>query len=204
MISGGTIFTSSARRINGSGEATVTLADFAGVPTVNTYTLRVAYQGSQQYLAKNTDFDDALTVNRADTTTTLGDTAGIAGQPITSTAILNVIAPGAGASGGTMRFTITGPLNLVSNVPVQNNGGVFQATLNRNDLIPGVYTYVAEYLDSTGQFNGSSSTIQTITVSTADAVLTLNPNPTSSFADTVIFTANVTSSSAAEWCSCRW
>jgi hypothetical protein len=193
MISGGTIFTSSAKALNGSGEATVTLADFAGVPTVNTYTLRVAYQGSQQYLAKNTDFDDALTVNRADTTTTLGDTAGIAGQPITSTAILNVIAPGAGAPGGTMRFTITGPLNLVSNVPVQNNGGVFQATLNRNDLIPGVYTYVAEYLDSTGQFNGSSSTIQTITVSTADAVLTLNPNPTSSFADTVIFTANVTS-----------
>lgn len=193
LIAGGTTFTSSAKALNASGETTVTQADFAGVPTVNTYTLRVAYQGSQQYLAKNTDFADALTISRADTTTTLGDTAGIAGQPITSTAILNVIAPGAGAPGGTMRFTITGPMNLVSNVPVQNNGGVFQATLNRNDLIPGAYTYVAEYLDSTGQFNGSSSTVQTITVSTADAVLTLNPNPTSSFADTVIFTANVTS-----------
>ncbi len=193
LLSSGAPISSASIALDGSGQATVTLPQFLSVPTVNTYTLRVNYQGTAQYLSKSTDFADALIVNRADTATSLSDANGIAGQPISTTAILSVLAPGLGVPTGVMRFTLTGPLNISQDIPVQNVGGVFQATLNRNDLIPGVYTTTAEFIDSSGQFNGSLSGQQTITVTKADAVLTLNPNPTSDFADTVIFTANVTS-----------
>ena len=193
LINGGTTFVSSPVALVG-GVANVTQAQFPAAPTVGTFILRANYLGSQQFLNTTVNFADALTVNRADTTLSLTDATGITGQPISTTATLGIVAPGAGVPGGVIRFTLTGPSNFFADVPVANVGGIYQATLQRNDLLAGSYTVSSQYLDSTGQFNTSVSNNATITVSKTDAVLTLNPNPLSQFADTVTFTANVVSS----------
>ncbi|MFO0812376.1 MAG: Ig-like domain repeat protein [Gemmatales bacterium] len=193
LINGGTTFVSSPVALV-NGVADLTQARFANAPSVGTYILRANYLGSAQFLNTTVNFADALTVNRADTTLSLADASGSTGQPISTTATLGIVAPGAGVPGGVIRFILTGPSNLQVDVPVVNAGGVYQATLQRNDLLAGSYTVSSQYLDSTGQFNTSVSNNATITVSKTDAVLTLNPNPQSQFADTVTFTANVVSS----------
>ncbi len=175
-----------------NGVAFLTDATVSTVP-VGVYSISVHYLGNNQYLNNTTNYADALTVNRADVTVGLDPANGICGQLISTTSTVSVNAPGAGVPGGVIHFTLTGPITTTQDVPVQNVGGVFQATLNRNDLPAGTYSATAQYVDSMGQLNTGISGPVAIIVSTADAVLTLNPNLTSNYADTLIFTANVAS-----------
>ncbi|HEX7624332.1 MAG TPA: Ig-like domain repeat protein, partial [Anaeromyxobacteraceae bacterium] len=135
-----------------------------------------------------------LTVGHAGTTTTLAasPTPSVAGQPVTLTATLAVVGPGAGAPTGTVSFSDGGAV-LCAAQPV--SGG--QATCSLASLPVGAHGVIATY-SGDGSFSGSASAAssQSVGKDTSSLTVASSRNP-SRRGRPVVFTATLSAPHAA-------
>jgi hypothetical protein len=174
--------------LDASGVATFTTSSL----TRATHVIRAIYAGSASY-AGSQSANLSQIVNRANSTTTLARTTGPNpsrfGQPVTFTATVAAVAPGAGIPAGTVQFTVDGT-NAGAPVALNASG---QATFTTSTLTRTTHTIRAIYSQSTN-FNGSQSANVSHTVSRASTTTSLartaGTNP-SAFGQSVTFTATV-------------
>jgi hypothetical protein len=142
--------------LNASGVATLTTSALS----VGNHTITAQYAGAAT--ACNGTFNASTgslstnpqTVNKADTTTTIGPYVSpiATGIPVTFTANVAPVAPGAGTRTGTVTF-FRGGFPVCSNVPVNASG---QAICTVTFTIAGNYNITAAY-SGDGNFNASST-----------------------------------------------
>jgi hypothetical protein len=167
-----------------SGSAT-TASIFMGV---GSHVLTAVYQGTPSY----TTSADALhgqIVGKADTATTVGSSPNPStfGQPVTFTATVAPVAPGAGAPTGTVSFFVDGA--LVQTLPLVDTSATADPIAT---LAGGTHTVTATYAGD-NHFNPGTSTPVTQTVNAAATTttgVTATVNP-SVFGQAVTFTATV-------------
>jgi len=152
------------------------------------------YSGDNEFLTSNSSLTQ--TVNRAQSSTlvTSSDNPAASGEPITFTATITPVAPGAGVPSGTVVFTVNGaPLGSPATVV---NGVATSTTFA--SLSPGKYTISATY-SGDGNFVGSSAVLDEGTgqnVSKANTTTSVTTSGTpANYASTVTFTATVARSS---------
>src|SRR5205085_1135648 len=109
------------------------------------------------------------------------------GEPITLTAIVDVVAPGAGTTTGTVAFvdggTTLGTATVSGNSPV---------TITTSSLSVGSHNISAVY-SGDGSFAGSTSATQAVTVGQASTTTALSAsNSTPVFGELITLTASVT------------
>ena len=169
--------------VNGSGVASFTLTPAA----IGTFPLTAVYNGDTNYTSSTSLVDD-LTVDQADTTTTLtaAPDPSVFGQSATLTATVAAVAPGAGTATGTVTFYDGGaPIGTVT-----LSGGV--ATLTTSSLSVGTHSLTAVYNGDT-DFHFSESSVDTKTVTQAATTTTLTSAPDPSvFGQSETLTATVT------------
>jgi hypothetical protein len=164
-----------------NGQASLTTSGLA----VGGHTITASYNGDGNF-SSSSSVSFAQTVNRASTTTTLVSSAdpSVFGQPVTITATVAPMAPGAGMSSGTVTFTIDG----VAQPSVSLNNG--QATFTTSTLAVGSHTVAVAY-SGDGNFNASNSSLSQA-VSNADTATTVSSSAAPSvFGQSVLFTATV-------------
>ncbi|MFD5114381.1 beta strand repeat-containing protein, partial [Streptomyces sp. NPDC058391] len=155
--------------------------------SVGSHSLTAVYSGDPNFIGSTSPVD-TQTVTTASTSTVLTSAPdpSVFGQPKTLTATVAAVPPGGGTPTGTVSFfdgaTLLGTAVLV--------GGV--ATLSVSTLSVGSHSLTAVYGGS-GNFTGSTSPVDTQTVTTASTstVLTSAPDP-SVFGQTKTLTATVT------------
>jgi hypothetical protein len=124
--------------------------------TVGAHSVTAAYSGDTNFKESSTSSALTKTVSKAATTTTVGmTTPSISGQPVTFTATVGVIAPGAGSPTGTVAF-FDGTMHLGTQ-PLSIVGANVQATFNTSALTVGRHSITASYGGS-GDFVKSTST----------------------------------------------
>jgi len=156
---------------------------------------RGAHEIVARYLSSDPDFVTSTsapvshTVNKAATRTTVTSSAPVSvyGQPVTFTADVAVVAPGAGAPSGTIRFTDGD--TVLGTVPVgSGTGGV--ASITVDSLSVGQHAVVATY-EGDDSFQGSSGSVaQKVQRGQTTTVVTSSANPSQPGA-AVRFTASV-------------
>jgi Bacterial Ig-like domain (group 3)/Pro-kumamolisin, activation domain len=163
---------------------------------VGGHTISAVYGGDADYQG-STSTSASYTVNKAATTTTLTvspPSPSVFGQPVTFTATVAPVPPGAGAPTGTVAFTADG-------VPIAGCGGValsatspYQASCTTASLsVAGSpHSIVATYTGD-GNFLGSTSGALSYTVNKDATTTTLSASPAGSqtFGQAVTFTATV-------------
>ncbi len=180
--------------IDGQPGAFVTLED--GTASISTSSLsRGTHQVTATYFSSDPNFVTSTspavnhTVNKAATRTTVTTNAPVAvfGQPVTLTATVGALAPGAGSPSGTVTFT-DGDAVLGSAPVGSATGGI--ASITVDSLSVGQHAVVATY-DGDDSFTGSNGSVaqkvqraQTSTVVSSTA----NPSPPGA---AVRFTATV-------------
>ncbi|HEY6968146.1 MAG TPA: Ig-like domain repeat protein [Candidatus Angelobacter sp.] len=178
LIGGVATFTTSALSV---GNHTIT-TNYGGDPNFN---------GSTGSLTGNPQV-----VNKADTsqTVTSSQNPQTAGLPVTFTATVSAVAPGAGTPTGTVTFLSGG--NPIPSCSGQGtlSGGV--ATCTTSSLSGGSHTITTSY-GGDGNFNGSTGSLtgnpQVITQATTTTTVVASQG-TITLGDTVTFTATVTAS----------
>jgi hypothetical protein len=170
----------------GGGSATSVAATALGAVA---HTITATFSGDGSF---NTSTGaGALTVSRADTTTTIGSSIDPAnfGQPVTFSATVAPVAPGAGTPTGTMQFKADG---VSLGAPVALAGGVASLTTSAlasaTHTITGEYSGDASFNTSTGMRSQVVRNVDTMTVVAAA------PNP-AALHENVTLTATVTSPS---------
>jgi large repetitive protein len=158
--------------------------------SVGTHTITATYQGDGSFLVSTTGTGLSQAVQAAATTTTVSSSSNpsVFGQPLSFTATVASIAPGAGAPGGTVTFVIDG----AAQPAVGLSGG--RATLPSSALAIGTHTVTATYASSDGNFAGSPGTLdgrQVVNRASSTTALASSANP-STFGRAVTFTAAVT------------
>lgn len=138
--------------LNGAVQATFSITSL----NVGTHTISATYSGDGSF--QSTSGDDSASpqvVNKASTNTavTSSPSPSVVGQPVTFTAGVTVVAPGAGIAVGTVIFT-EGATTLASNVTLSSSG---LATFSSSSLSLGTHTITATYSGS-GNFLGSTAT----------------------------------------------
>ena len=172
-----------------SGTATYTNSTLSAA----SHSITVVYNGDANF---NTNTSVALTqtVNQASTTTTVSSSGSpsVFGQPVTFTATVNPVAPGAGTRTGTVQFSIDGlpfggPVSLVgSNATSATNSSLSVS----NHSITAAYSGDSNF---TGSDNTSAPFTQTVNPANTATTLSSSTNPTV-FGQSVTFTATVTAS----------
>ncbi|HXG08193.1 MAG TPA: Ig-like domain repeat protein [Gemmataceae bacterium] len=116
------------------------------------YTIRADYSGDANVDASTSNTIDQ-TIRKADTTVvvTASATPSFTGQPVTFTATVAAVPPGAGVPGGTVTFFVDGT-EAATNVPVVNGRASFVTA----SLTAGTHQIRAVY-SGNGNFNGSTS-----------------------------------------------
>jgi hypothetical protein len=170
--------------LNGSGVATMTTSSLA----VGAHQITATY-GADTNFAGSTSNILTQTVNQAATATGVASVTNpsVFGQPVTFTAAVTAVAPGAGTPTGTVTF-FDGATNIGSGA--LNGSGV--ATVTTSTLSVSSHSITATYNADTN-FTGSTSSAITQTVNQAatSTALTSSPNP-SAANQSVTFTATVT------------
>jgi hypothetical protein len=137
--------------LNVSGQAQVTTSSL----TVGSHTITAQYAGDvpSGFNASSGALNTQV-VNKANTTTALQSSANPVGTgvPVTFTATVSPVAPGAGTRTGTVTISRNGS-PICSNVAVNGSG---QATCNITFTIAGNYNITASY-SGDGNFNASST-----------------------------------------------
>jgi len=176
--------------LNGSGVATFSITSLS----VATHSITAAYGGDGNFTA-STSSAVIQTVNQASTTTSLtaSPTSTTSGQPVTLTATIAVVAPGAGTPTGSVQFfvgtTSLGTISLSGNT----------AILTTTTLPVGTDSLTAQYLGDPN-FTGSTSSAVSVTIAggfvgiATTTTLTSSTNP-SVFGQSVTLTATVKPSS---------
>ncbi|MFI1495963.1 Ig-like domain-containing protein, partial [Streptomyces griseofuscus] len=139
--------------------------------TVGSHSLTAVYSGDTDF-AGSTSPVDTQTVSQAATTTTLTSAPdpSVYGQTKTLTATVTAVPPGAGTPTGTVSF-YDGPTLLGTGTL---SGGT--ATLTTSALAVGTHSLTAVYSGDT-DFSGSTSPVDTQTVSQAATTTTLTSAP---------------------------
>ncbi|WP_327188694.1 Ig-like domain-containing protein [Streptomyces xinghaiensis] len=179
--------------IDGTTTLTATLTGGTATTTIHTltpgpHTITATYTGTGDPSYNPSTGTDTHQVTPANTTTTLTSNPdpSVSGQPVTFTAAVQPVAPGAGVPTGTVTFTFSGAGGTVA-VPVDETG---VATLTRADLPAGTYTVDADYGGDTGFNPSSGSDTQTVNQATTQMTVTSNPDP-SAFGASAEFVAVV-------------
>ncbi|MFF3818320.1 beta strand repeat-containing protein, partial [Streptomyces bluensis] len=180
----------------GDGSPSVTVALVGGVATVNhtyasatgsPYTVTATYSGDTSFAGSSGT--DLQAVVRASTTTTVVSSPdpSVVGQPVTFTATVAPVSPGAGTPTGTVTF-IFGDGSLPVTVPL--TGGTATTTHAYSTTAGSPFTVTATY-SGDGSFLPSSGT-DTQTVQRASTTTTVVSSPDPSVAgQPVTFTATV-------------
>ncbi|MEU0842691.1 Ig-like domain repeat protein [Streptomyces sp. NPDC005962] len=153
----------------GVATATHPYASAAGSP----YTVTADYSGDSNF--SSSTGTDTQTVNPASTTTTVvsAPDPSVVGQPVTFTATVAPVAPGAGVPTGTVTFDF-GDGSPVTSVPV--SGGVARATHTYTGA-GGSYPVTAHY-DADPSFAASSGTdTQTVNKAATTTAVVSSPDP---------------------------
>ncbi|WP_220377868.1 beta strand repeat-containing protein, partial [Streptomyces inhibens] len=154
-----------------------------GLVTAGTYLVTATYAGDANFTGSSGT--DTQTVGQAATTTsvTSAPDPSVSGQPVTFTATVSPVAPGAGTPTGTVTFAISGGPTLTATL----SGGTASVTTG---LAAGSHTVTATY-SGDGSFTGSSGTdTQTVIQALTTTSVSSSPDP-SVVGQTVTFTANV-------------
>lgn len=156
--------------LNAAGQATLTTRAL----TLGPHTIGARYVGDASFTT-STAPTLPVTIAKASTTTTVTSSANPAAlrQPVTLTATVVVVAPGAGAPTGTVTF-FNGPTALGTGAL----GATGRATLTTSALTLGDHAITASY-GGAPSFNGSVSKVftETITRVASATALTASPNP---------------------------
>ncbi|MBV6729282.1 beta strand repeat-containing protein [Nocardioides daeguensis] len=180
--------------IDGQAGTFVTLD--AGVAEITTSTLsRGSHQVKAVYLSADPNFVTSTSetvahqVNKAATRTTVTSSAptSVFGQPVTLTATVGVLAPGAGSPSGTITFTDGD--TVLGSAPVSSaTGGAASVTID--SLSVGQHAVVATY-DGDDSFTGSNGSVaQKVQRAQTSTVVSSTANPSQPGA-AVRFTATV-------------
>jgi hypothetical protein len=169
-----------------SGQANYTNAGLA----VAAHTISAVYNGDANF---STSTSSSLTqvVNQAETTISLASSSNpsVFGQPVTFTATVSALAPGAGTRTGTVQFRADG---VPFGSPVTLSGGTAVSGAI-SSLAVSTHTITAIY-SGDGNFNGTdnnnSPLLQTVNQANTTTTLASSANP-SIFAQVVTFTATV-------------
>ena len=181
--------------IDGGGGGTLTGTLVGGTATVTTNSLSVGghnvtatYNGDVNF---NTSVgSDTQLVNQASTTTTVSSSPdpSVWGQPVTFTATVAPVSPGAGTPSGTVTFVISGGPTLTGNLV----GGT--ATVTTSVLGVGSHTVTATYNGSVNFAGSSGSDTQLVNQASTSTTVTTSPDP-SLAGQPVTITATVTADS---------
>jgi hypothetical protein len=157
--------------------------------SVGSHTIRAGYQSDDSNFLNSSSADISQVVNKAATKTVVSSSAptSVFGQPVTFTATVSVLAPGAGAPSGTITFT-DGAAEL-GTVAVDSGTG-FTATLTTSALSVGQHAITATYSGDDSFLTSNDSTTQTVQKAQTSTVVTSSNNPAASGQATV-FTAQV-------------
>lgn len=132
-----------------NGQATFTAASLA----IGSHSITASYSGDGNFNSSSSTMSQ--TVNKAPTATTLTSSANPStlNQPVTFTATLNAVAPGAGMPTGSVTFNDGS--NTLSTVPLSSNG---TATFTTSTLAVNSHSITAVY-SGDGNFTGSTGTL---------------------------------------------
>ncbi len=169
--------------LNGSGVATFTTAALG----VATHSLTASYGGDASFAA-STSVALSQVVGQATSATTLvaAPTPALFGEPITLTATVAPVAPGAGAPTGTVTFR-DGATTL--GVGVLNGSGV--ATFTTAALSVATHSLTAAYGGDTAFIPSTSTAASASVVKASTGTVVASSLLTSTFGDAVTFTATV-------------
>lgn len=154
--------------------------------TAGNHDVIAVYNGNADF-ATSTSAPLVQGVDMAETETTLttSDPNPVSGQPLTYTAQVAPVAPGAGTPTGQVQFTVDGdPLGG----PVNLAGG--QATSPATNLLVGSHSVVATYLGDSNYSGSMDTYTQSVAAAQTATTLTSSPNP-SVFGQTVTLRAEV-------------
>lgn len=168
--------------------------------TVGNHTITTSYSGDGNFNTSGGNLNtNPQVVNKADTATTVTSSQNpqTAGQPVTFTATVSAVPPGAGTPTGSVEFLDNGN-------PVSDCGGTSgepvsgpSATCTTSALTPGNHTITTLY-SGDGGFNGSTGSLtgNPEVITQAATTTTVNSSAgTITLGDTVTFTATVTAAS---------
>ena len=165
-----------------NGHATLSLTSLA----VGDHSIAAAYGGSLPQFAASTSAALPYTVSRAITSAVVvsGTEPSVFGQPVTWTATVNAMAPGAGTPSGTVTFS-DGATVLGSNPLVAG-----QTTFSSATLSVGTHTITASY-GGGPSFNSTTSPAITQTVGKASTATLVGSSGPTVFGQAVTFNATV-------------
>jgi MYXO-CTERM domain-containing protein len=173
--------------LNGAGQATLTTSTLA----VGSHSLTASYAGDGNFAA-STSSPLSQVVGEAGTTTTVTSSSNpsVVGAPVTFSAQVVPVAPGAGTPAGTVTF-FDGGTTLGSGTL----GGSGIATLVASSLTVGTHVITAAYAGSASFLASTSGPLsQIVNTDGVTATLTSSLNP-SAYGASVTFTATVTTDS---------
>lgn len=181
--------------IDGTEEIFATLVDGVAETSISTlsagsHSIQAVYLSDDANFLGSSSQEVSQVVNKAATKTVVSSSAptSVFGQPVTFTATVSVLAPGAGAPSGTITFT-DGTTELAT-VPVDSGTG-FQATFTSDALSVGQHAITATYSGDDSFLTSNGSTTQTVQKAQTSTLVTSSNNPAASGQSTV-FTATVT------------
>ncbi len=160
---------------------------------IGNHTVTATYSGDSNFTTSSGSLSGGQNVNQAGTTTAVASSVNpsVFGQSVSFTATVSAVAPGSGTRTGTVQFLIDGS-NFGSPVPL--SGGTATSGLT-SSLTVGSHTVTATY-SGDSNFTTSSGSLtggQTVNKSSTTTALASSA-PTSSFGQSVTFTATVSAS----------
>ena len=152
------------------------------------YTVTADYSGDGSFNTSSGTLSGGQTVNKANSSTAVTSSANpsVFGQPVTFSATVTAVSPGAGTPTGTVQFKTNG-VNFGSAVAL-SGGSASSAAIS--SLAVGNHTVTADY-SGDGSFNTSSGTLaggQTVNKANSPRRSASSANP-SVFGQSVTFTA---------------
>ena len=157
---------------------------------VGIHTVQAVYDENNDWFGSSATLTPPQEVLKADTDTTVTSSVNpsVFGQPVTLTATIVAVSPGAGTPAGTVDFSIDG--GAVQTVMLNASG---QASITTAALAVGNHSVAATY-SGNASYNGSNDTLpggQTVNEAQTDVAVASSLNP-SQRGDNVTFTATVT------------
>ncbi|GAA5615789.1 hypothetical protein Spla01_07006 [Streptomyces platensis] len=155
-----------------------------GLVTAGTYSVTATYSGDANFTGSVGT--DTQIVGQASTTTalTLAPNPSVAGEPVTFTAVVAPVAPGAGTPTGTVTFVVTGGPTLTATL----SGGTASATTSA--LGAGSFPVTATYSGDANFTGSSDSDTQVVGQASTTTTVASAPDP-SVVGEPVTFTATV-------------
>ncbi len=170
--------------------STAVLSAVSNLSTAD-HTVSAEYIGDANY-ATSTSSDLAITVAKADTTTTVTSPGpSVIGQPVSFTATVGAVSPGAGTPTGSVTFTLNGAqLQTVNLTGGQANITYTPEFIGNGNTVLAIYSGDGDFTTSQGSFNQVVANGNTTTVAGNSPATTL-------FGQTVTLSADVAAVSPA-------